>query len=144
MQSENNNKNLKTFPFSKQMIESFAGIMKGLGFPIESITEEVFSKAFSDNKLYDKMIELLNMRKEIVETQLEAVKAMFLYHHFGGDTFIVNHRIIGKNIEVKIEGYDTEKNQVVIFAENSRASKRYSISRSDFEDIIVKRVETIK
>lgn len=143
MQSEDNSVNSKEFPFSKLMMESFADIMRGAGFTIENVNQELLSKAFKDDKLYNKIVEVLNMRKEIIETQLNAVKAMFLYHHFGGDTFIVSHRVIGKDVEAKIKSYDTDKNKVTIFVKNSRM-KDYSMSVDDFKNIVVKRVDTIK
>lgn len=141
MQSEVNN--LGKFPFSNETVEAFKSVMEGLGPPLKDATVETISKAFNDDKLYDKMIELLNMKKEIIDTQLKVVNAMFLYHHFGSDTFIVSNRIIGRDVVVKIESYNQSKDEVVLSDEKNR-SRRFSIPKSSFEDIIVKRIETIK
>lgn len=140
MKSENN---LGKFPFSNETVEAFKSVMEGVGLPLKDATIETISKAFDDDKLYDKMIKLLNMRKDIIDTQLKVVNAMFLYHHFGSDTFVVSNRIIGKDVIVKIESYNQSKNEVVLYDEKNR-SRRFSIARSSFEDIIVKRIETIK
>lgn len=135
--------NSSKHPFPDSMVASFKEIMKGVGFNIDNVTSESISKVFDNDKLYDKMVELMNMRRSIIDTQMKAVNTMFLYHHFGGDMFVVNHKLLGKSIIVKIESYDLKKGKVV-FHLDKNPNKRYTMSKSSFENIIVKRIKSIE
>lgn len=133
----------EVYKFDEGPIELFKTIMEGLGYKLGDVNNDTIKTVFEHDNIYKKIISSLEIKKQIIDNNLSAIKDMFIYYYFGGDMFIVNHPFVGNEKAVKILGYDSNKDEVTFTLINNKG-KSFCCDRKTFLEHCVSRAKFYK